>query len=408
MSLDRRQFLKAALSATAVSALPVSWVFAANRPEGLAALDINALTWAKAEDLPDYYTVLNTNPLNAYPPESMLAPAVTPADVPFVRWNGLMPDFSEMDPDTWTFEVKGESVKQSKTYTIAELKSKFKHHTQSLVLECGGNSRNNFYPSTKGNQWSNAGVYCSQWTGVLLSDVLKDCGIKDDAVYAGNHGFDKHLSGKGEAISRGVPIAAAMDDNALIAWEMNGEPIPYLHGYPLRTVFGGRPASVSQKCTTGISIRNKIHDGHKMAAPAYQVPKNPIAPGEKVDNKDFRIIEEMIVKSLITSPKSGTEFTLGKKVKVSGHAWAGLRTVEKLQVSYDYGTTWHDAKLNKPVNKGAWQQWEADLDLPTIGYYESWAKATDSEGDSQPVVQPQWNPKGYLFNGCHRIAVRVS
>ena len=145
-----------------------------------------------------------------------------------------------------------------------------------------------------------------------------------------------------------------------------------------------------------------------MAAPAYQVPKHPIAPGEKVDNKDFRIIEEMIVKSLITSPKSGTEFSLGKKVTVSGHAWAGLRSVEKLQVSYDYGTTWHDAKLNKPVNKGAWQQWEADLDLPMAGYYEIWAKATDSEGDSQPVVQPQWNPKGYLFNGCHRIAVRVS
>nr|PMI70528.1 hypothetical protein BCU37_07850 [Vibrio splendidus] len=116
----------------------------------------------------------------------------------------------------------------------------------------------------------------------------------------------------------------------------------------------------------------------------------------------------MIVKSLITSPKSGTEFALGKKVKVSGHAWAGLRTVEKLKVSYDYGTTWHDAKLNKPVNKGAWQQWEADLNLPMTGYYEIWAKATDSEGDSQPVVQPQWNPKGYLFNGCHRIAVRVS
>lgn len=93
---------------------------------------------------------------------------------------------------------------------------------------------------------------------------------------------------------------------------------------------------------------------------------------------------------------------------MSGHAWAGLRTVEKLQVSYDYGATWHDANLKKPVNKGAWQQWELDLELPMTGYYEIWAKATDSEGDSQPVVQPQWNPKGYLFNGCHRVAVRVS
>ncbi|MCW1890285.1 hypothetical protein OK016_17455 [Vibrio chagasii] len=77
-------------------------MFAANRPEGL--LDINALTWAKAEDLPDYYTVLNTNPLNAYPPESMLAPLLRPLMFHFVRWNGLMPDFNKMDPDTWTLK----------------------------------------------------------------------------------------------------------------------------------------------------------------------------------------------------------------------------------------------------------------------------------------------------------------
>ncbi|WP_062270311.1 sulfite oxidase [Endozoicomonas arenosclerae] len=406
--MNRRKFLQHALTASAVSILPVRWVFAENRPTGLEPIDISSLKWSKAEELPDYYQVLNTSPLNAQPAEHMLDPAITPSNVPFVRWNGLMPEFDKIDPKTWTFTVDGESVVESKTYTIDELKSKFKHHTQQLVLECGGNSRKNFFPGAKGNQWSNAAVYCSEWTGVLLSDVLKDCGVKDDAVYTGNHGIDKHLSGKGPAISRGVPIEAAMNGNALIAWAMNGEDIPFKNGYPLRVVFGGRPASVSQKAATGISIRNKVHDGAKMAAPAYQVPKYPVAPGEKVPNEDFEIIEEMVVKSLITFPKTGAELPLGKTQEFRGHAWAGQREVVKLEVSYDYGTRWHEAELAKPVNPGAWQQWKINLDLPEQGYYEIWAKATDSEGDSQPVVQPQWNPKGYLFNGCHRIAVRVA
>ncbi|MCF1437432.1 MAG: molybdopterin containing oxidoreductase, partial [Shewanella sp.] len=114
-----------------------------------------------------------------------------------------------------------------------------------------------------------------------------------------------------------------------------------------------------------------------------------------------------IVKSLITHPQTGTEVKLGKTLNVRGHAWAGMRDVTELQVSYDYGATWHKAKLSKPVNKTAWQQWEIDLDLPMAGYYEIWARATDDQGVTQPVVQPQWNPKGYLFNGCQRIAVRV-
>ena len=407
MDLDRRLFVKGAAAASAVSLLGAKWVFAENLPTGMAPLDVSSLTWSKAEDLPAHFKVLNSNPLNAYPAEHRLDNRITRADDAFIRWNGIMPDFNSIDPTTWRFEVDGESVKTPKTFTIDELKTRFKNHSRQLVLECGGNSRANFFPGAKGNQWSDTAVYCAQWTGVLVSDVLKDCGVKDDAVYTGHHGADIHLSGKGAAISRGVPIAAAMRGDALIAWAMNGEPIPHLHGYPLRIVFGGRPASVSQKCATGISVRNRVHDGHKMAAPAYQVPTYPVAPGEKVDNKDFKVIEEMIIKSLITFPASGVELTLGKKTAVRGHAWAGLRKVVRVEVSYDYGTRWQAAELEQPVNELAWQQWHTTLELPQQGYYEIWVKATDSAGDSQPVVQPQWNPKGYLFNGCHRIAVRV-
>lgn len=407
MAIDRRYFLKGAVASSVAAMLPVNWVFAANRPLGFVPLDISSLTWQSASQLPDYFHVLNTNPVNAQPAEHMLDPVTTPADVAFIRWNGKLPDFANIDPQKWTFTVDGESCKNPKTYTLAELKSRFTHHTRKLTIECGGNSRSEFYPNAKGNQWSNAAVFCAEWTGVLVRDVLKDCGVKDDAVYTGHHGVDKHLSGKGPAISRGVPIAAALEDDALIAWAMNGEDIPYMHGYPLRIVFGGRPGSVSHKSATGISIRNQVHDGKKMAAPAYSVPDYPVAPGEKVANKDFDIIEEMIVKSLITYPQTGTEIKLGQPLEVRGHAWAGMRDVKKMELSFDYGATWHQTSLTHPANKTAWQQWRLSLNLPKAGYYEIWARATDDQGVTQPVVQPQWNPKGYLFNGCHRIAVRV-
>lgn len=407
MAIDRRVFLKGAVATSVAAMLPVNWVFAASRPEGYTPLDISSLTWRSAAELPDHFQVLNTNPVNAQPLEHMLDPTKTPADVAFIRWNGQLPDFAKIDPKKWTFTVDGESCKTSKTYTIDELKKKFKTHTRMLTIECGGNSRSEFFPNAKGNQWSNAAVFCAEWTGVLVKDVLNDCGVKDDAVYTGHNGADVHLSGKGQAISRGVPIEAALNDDALIAWAMNGKDIPYMHGYPLRIVFGGRPGSVSHKSATGISIRNQVHDGKKMESPAYSVPQYPVAPGEKVAKKDFEIIEEMIVKSLITYPQTGTEIKLGKTLSLRGHAWAGLRDVKQMEVSFDYGATWKKANLTKPVNQTAWQQWNIDIDLPQVGYYELWARATDTHGVSQPVVQPQWNPKGYLFNGCHRIAVRV-
>jgi len=407
MSLDRRKFLRGAVAASAASVLPINWVFAGNMPAGVAPLDVKALTWVRAEDLPGYYTVLNSKPLNAYPAPHMLDDPITPAGVPFYRWNGHLPEFESIDPDTWTFVVDGESVETPKTYTIKELKEKFKHHTLNLTLECGGNGRRNFHPGAKGNQWADTAVYCAQWTGVLVSDVLKDCGVKDDAVYTGHHGADVHMSGSGAAISRGVPIEFAMNDSALIAWAMNGEDIPYLNGFPLRIIYGGRPGSVSQKCIKGMSVRNQKHDGQKMAAPAYSVPKFPVAPGEKVEKKDFETIEEMIVKSLITFPKTGTVLTQGKPMEVRGHAWAGLKEVVKVEVSFDFGRHWQTAELTKPVNVAAWQQWKTVIELPEQGYYEVWARATDSNGDTQPLVQPEWNPKGYMFNGCHRIAVRV-
>jgi hypothetical protein len=120
------------------------------------------------------------------------------------------------------------------------------------------------------------------------------------------------------------------------------------------------------------------------------------------------IIESMPVKSLITYPKSGIEHDHAEVLDLRGHAWAGDFEVGAMHVSIDFGATWQKAELRAPVNRFAWQRWHAEIEFPETGYYEIWARATDSAGRAQPMVLPGWNPKGYLNNACHRIAVQVA
>jgi len=351
--------------------------------------------------------VLGEKPWNIETPAHLLADKVTPADKMYVRNNGLMPE--QIDVEGWTLEIRGESVKAPKKYTIDELKKRFKAYTYQLTIECGGNGRAEFNPPGKGNQWEVGAVSCANWTGVRLKDILADVGLKSDAVYIGYYGKDIHLSKdpSKDVISRGVPMGKALEDETLVAWAMNGEDIPVAHGHPLRLVIGGWPGSVSGKWLSAIAVRNKVHDGEKMGGQSYRVPCEAVAPGEVVPDENMCIIEAMPVKSLITFPKSGAIVKNGQKLPVRGHAWAGDLPVKAVEVSVDFGATWQSCKLESAVNRNAWQQWSAELALPEAGYYEIWAKATDETGRSQPMVVPNWNPQGYLNNACHRIAVKV-
>ena len=144
-----------------------------------------------------------------------------------------------------------------------------------------------------------------------------------------------------------------------------------------------------------------------MKGTAYRVPKNPVAPGVKVKDEDMKIIESMPVKSLITYPKSGAILKKEESLIIRGHAWAGEFEVTKMEYSIDFGGTWKTCKVEKPANRLAWQHFSTKIQFPKSGYYEVWARATDSEGKSQPMLLPGWNPKGYLNNACHRIAVKI-
>ena len=410
-SANRRGFLKKSAILAMGTVLGAPIVFGRSYPSGLIPAAL-----ADSEDifsLPGKHPgliVLNDKPINAETPPHLLDDKITPSDKLFVRNNGLPPAENTIDVSKWILTIEGESAKSKKTYSLADLKSKFKNYTYQLTLECGGNGRKEFNPPAKGNQWTTGAIGCPEWTGVRLKDVLADVGVKSNAVYVAYYGKDTHISGdaKKVVISRGVPIDKAMEEESLIAWAMNGEDIPMLNGHPLRLVFGGFPASCSGKWLRKIVIRNKVHDGPKMTGQSYRVPCKPVAPGSKVENKDMCIIEAMPVKSLITYPKTGATIKKGQQLPIRGHAWSGDGGgVAKMEFSIDFGATWQTCNLDAPANRLAWQHFDAKVDFPQTGYYEVWVKATDSDGISQPMLLPGWNPRGYLNNACHRIAIKV-
>jgi DMSO/TMAO reductase YedYZ molybdopterin-dependent catalytic subunit len=406
---NRRNFLKIGALSFAGLALPSAWVW--GKSQTLPPLAHPDSRLALAGGLPGKHpdlVVLSDKPWNIETPPHLLDDAITPADKLFVRNNGLMPE--AVNAGTWTLTIDGESVEKPLTFTIAELKEKFKTHTYQLLHECAGNGRAEFNPPGRGNQWTTGGVGCCEWTGVRLRDVLEAAGLKADAVYIGYYGRDKHISGKAEVpISRGVPMRKALEDEALIAWAMNGQDIPLAHGYPLRLIFGGWPASTCGKWLTRIAVRNIIHDGPKMNGTDYRLPIQPVAPGARTqeDNAHMRIIEAMPVKSLITYPKTGAQLPAGQHLALRGHAWVGDRKIKAVHVSFDFGATWHKCDLSKARNRNCWQHWQTQVKLPGAGYYEIFVRATDDAGVMQPMLVPAWNPGGYLNNACHRIAVAV-
>lgn len=405
--MKRRSFIrKSGFTAMAsVAGMPV--VFSSTAPQGYQFLGNKDPDPFSLFDLDNEMLVLNNRPFNIEAQAHLLDDKITPNEKMFIRNNGIRP--KNIDESSWTLTIDGESVINTKSYSLDDLKQNFKVHTYQVTLECGGNGRSEFNPPAKGNQWSLGAVHNASWTGVRLKDVLADVGVKNDAMYIGYHAVDLHLSGDvtKEVISRGIPIEKANQDETLIAFEMNGQPIPLIHGHPLRLIAGGYPASASGKWINRLSIRNKEHDGPKMKGMSYRVPAYPVAPGQKVPEEDMRIIESMPVKSLITYPKTGAILDKSKSLDIRGHAWAGEKIVTSMHYSIDFGATWHECELEKPINRFAWQHFTANISFSQPGYYEVWAKATDNSGIQQPMLVPGWNPKGYLNNACHRIAVKI-
>ena len=423
---SRRGFLGGAGLAAVGAAVGASIPFGRNMPAGLVpaalAQDKGAPAAAAAPAAPapkgptylDFpgkdkgLVVIGEKPLVAETPEHLLNDDTTPVEKFFIRNNGQIPDEAK-DADKWVIKIEGE-VNKPLEITLGELKSKYKAQTLRMVLECGGNGRSFYTPRASGNQWTNGGAGCAEWTGVRLSDVLKAAGVKPSGIYTAHYSSDLHLSGDASrpTISRGVRLAKAMESESMIVWGMNGKPLTNIHGAPVRLVIPGWPGSASQKWLNRIVIRDKEHDGPGMTGTSYRLAIRPMVPGDKGDPKNFRIMESMPVRAIITAPANGTKLAAGTRaVQLRGASWAGDLSVQRVDVSMDYGQSWQPAKLEKPKNRFDWQRWTANLKLPSDGYFEIWSRATDSKGKMQPHIAADWNPSGYGGNPFHRIAVLV-
>jgi DMSO/TMAO reductase YedYZ molybdopterin-dependent catalytic subunit len=356
----------------------------------------------------DGLSLLGETPLVAETPEELLDDETTPISRFFIRNNGLLPE-PATNAESWSFTIDGE-VENPLNLTLAELKSRFPQKTFRMVLECGGNGRSFFEPKADGNPWTNGGVGCAEWTGVSLSDVLQEAGLRETALFTGHFGADpdKHGSRDYQAMSRGVPIAKALEEHTLLVWAMNGEPLPFIHGGPLRLIVPGWPGSLSQKWLTRIWVRDREHDGPGMTGLSYRLPVHPLAPGSDGKGVETRILESMPVRSIVTAPADGNRYPAGTRtIGVRGAAWAGDEEVARVDVTFDGGATWIEAVLTPPRNRYDWVRWQVSLPLPGEGVYEIFARATDAKGRAQPFRAANWNPNGYACNVMHRVTVTV-
>lgn len=341
--------------------------------------------------------LLDDPALNAETPLPLLDAPLTPNALFFLRNNGIVPEFV---PEDWTLSVEG-AVRRPLHLTLDQLRTGFTRHEVVAVLECAGNGRAAFSPPTDGLAWGPGAVGCARWAGVRMADVLNAAGLRPEACYIAHESPDHVLGKPGvPALSRGIPLAKALAPETLLAWEMNGEPLPRLHGAPLRVVVPGYPGSAWQKWLGRLWVRDCEHDGAKMTGTDYRMPRRPYAPGEAPDPADFAVITDIPVKSLITHPAEGFSARAGQQVALRGFAWSGHVPVASVAVSGDGGAAWRAAELEPGEGPFAWRRFRAQVPLGATPVLM--ARATDAEGRSQPLA-PVWNPRGYLNNAVAAV-----
>jgi DMSO/TMAO reductase YedYZ molybdopterin-dependent catalytic subunit len=361
-------------------------------------LPVAALAQDKVIPGKDKLIVRSYRPEDLETPVGLLNTYITPKELFYVRHHAYAPTVNAAE---WKLAIDGE-VEKPYTLTLDELK-KLPRATVTVTLECAGNGRAFYEPSMPGIQWERGAVGTARFTGVRLADVLKKAGVKATGKFVLLEGADKPV-GKQPKFQRNVPLDKALHADTILAYEMNGEPLPQLHGFPLRAVISGWEGAYAVKWLTHVAVIPQEHDGFFVKT-AYRYPNRRIAPGEAVAPADMEPVKGLVVKSLIHTPLEGAKFKPGV-IKMAGFAWAGEAFITKVDVSMDNGASWKPAKLGKEKERYAWQSFEAEFNLSAPGSYLLMARATDEKGNVQPVA-PQWNPSGYLWNVIEKVRVNV-
>lgn len=342
---------------------------------------------------------LSARPPDFETPVALLDSLLTPVDAFYVRCH--MPVPAALDEASWKLAVGGD-VSTPLSLSVAELKQ-LPPVSVTVTLECAGNGRAFFDPPVAGIQWKKGAVGTAKWTGARVADVLKKAGAATGATHLWVSGADRPL-GTQPPFVRQVPLAKALDPDTIIAWAMNDQPIPAVHGAPLRLIVPGWEGAYAMKWLNSITVAAKEHDGFWVAT-GYRYPTRRVAPGAAVDAKDMAPLTGLVVKSLITRPLDGAVVAPGR-ITVAGFAWAGDVGIAGVDVSVDNGATWRPARLMGQAVKYAWRRFEFAYDATRPETHTILSRATDAKGNVQPVV-PQWNPSGYLWNAPDQIRLEV-
>lgn len=383
-SVTRRSFLDAALRAGAGASL-------------LGGGAIAALAEQLASSGP--LIVHSARPQDLETPLHLLTSWITPNDAFYVRSHFYTPP---IDEHTWTLQVDGD-VAAPLTLTLDAIR-KMPPRTMAVTLECAGNGRGNVDPPVAGVQWRKGAVGNARWTGVPLVDVLKKAGMKSSAKFIWLDGADTGL-GRAPDFIRSVPIDKVLHGGVLLAYDMNGEPLPLAHGFPLRVIVPGWEGAYSVKWATHITASDHDHPGPFVSA-SYRIPRRPVPPGAVVNAADTVPIRGLVVKSIITSPADGAALMPGQATTISGFAWSGEYAVRTVEVSIDGGRSWAQARLGADRAPYAWRQFTLPWRPDEPGSRVLLSCATDVRGRRQPL-EADWNPGGYLFNAVDRVRVNV-
>jgi len=321
---------------------------------------------------------------------------ITPIDRFFVRCHTYTP---KVNLSEWSLKVDG-MVERPMTLTMDDLK-KLPRVELVGVLECAGNGRSFYEPHIPGAQWTFGAVGNGRWAGVRLRDVLQKAGIKSSAKEILCDGADVPL-GKMPDFQRTIPTAKALHPDTLLAYEMNGQPLPVQHGFPLRVIAPGWAGDSWVKWLQHIEVLDHEFEGFWMKS-AYRHPTHPVPPGTAVDASEMVPVTDLNVKSLIAVPDGWAK---PGSVRVQGTAWSNMSPVGKVEVSTDGGQTWKQAKLTGQQTKYGWRMWQYDWKA-TEGKYTLMSRATNMAGQTQPLSQ-EWNPPGYLWNVAQPVAITIS
>src|SRR5450631_849063 len=403
---SRRDFLKT--TGGLMLATGGTWLaghaHAADAVMGPAELPEGTLGASILEALPGKVQLIKKSwrPPNFETPVSYFNDVFTRNDAFFVRYH--LSNIPEVAAATWRLKIGGESITTPLELTLDNLQNDYEQVEIAAVCQCSGSRRGMFQPHVPGVEWGPGAMGNARWKGARLKDILTKAGLRKDALEIVFDGADSGVFPATPDFVKSIPAWKAMDENTLIAWQMNGQPLPHLNGFPARIIVPGWTGTYWMKHVVTINALTKPQGGFWMN-PAYRVPvgKFPlVARFISQENAASTPITEMVVNSLITSHRDGAKVKAGK-VTVSGMAWDGGYGIRSVQVSTDGGKTWAAAALGQDLGHFAFRPWSFDLSAKK-GKNTVMVNATNKIGQSQ-TAELIFNPAGYHNNVMQNITL---